>query len=65
MSLIDDVRRALQPLIDKGIVLDVQESLSGARYDTQVGNRDWSEQDFALEQPTSARLDRLKAALLK
>ena len=34
MSLIDDVRRALQPLIDQGIVLDVQESLSGARYDT-------------------------------
>ena len=32
--LIDDVRRALQPLIDKGIVLDVQEALSGARYDT-------------------------------
>ena len=34
MSLLDDVRRALQPMSDEGIIVDVEEGPSSATYDS-------------------------------
>ena len=39
MSLLDDVRRVLQPMIDEGIIVDIEESRSSGIYELPDASR--------------------------